>query len=296
MHHPEKLPNDDKRKQIQSMDINSLTVFLFRWLKENLNTDSPYRRDYCSIGNLRQYLFPGGPRDNNSEEDHIKLSEAIVNLERRQLLVRVFNCPRYSSSHQDPIICLTAIGMKSDVDDGVLLLVDNPEESVAALEHEIGRIDDVVRQYYLESLRAYQEELYISSVICLGAASERAIHWLAGAIETNFQNYQTEIQKKRNGSIAGLTKYLCDSVVPNIPNYDKSFAKELVKRLDGLAIVYRENRNEAGHPQRIEQSWLNEDQGGLLQYFRKYITTISKAVEKVVPQAQPRQQSSSLSA
>ena len=151
---------------------------------------------------------------------------------------------------------------------------------MAALEQKIGGLDDVVRQYYLESLRAYQEELYISSVICLGAASERAIHWLAEAIEANFQNYRTQIQRKRKGSIAGLTKYLSNGVVPIIFSYDKGFAKELEERLDRLAEVYRENRNEAGHPKTVEQRWLNEDQGCLLLYFRRYIATISTAITK----------------
>ena len=252
----------EKREQVRSMEINSLTVYLFRWLKENLYTDFRPDRDYCSVENLRLYLFPlDKSNDNRSNEDHFKLSEAIVNLERKQLLVRVFDHPGKKFVKDGPVICLTAIGMKSEVDDDALLLVDKPEEIVAALEQKIGELDDVVREYYLESLRAYQEGLYISSVICLGAASERAIHWLAEAIETNFQNHQTEIQKRRNGSIAALTNYLSDSVVSNIPNYDKKFANELKERLGGLARIYRENRNEAGHPKTVEQSWLKGRSG-----------------------------------
>ena len=274
MYGQKKRLNPEEREQMSSMDIDSLTVCLFRWLKKNLNTDRIDYREFCSIEGLRRFLFP--KRENNlSDQDQFKLSEAIANLERKRLVVRVFE-----RNTDRPGICLTDIGMKSDVDDEVLLLVDKPEETVAALEQKIGRLDDVVRQYYLESLRAYQEELYISSVICLGAASERAIHWLAEAIEANFQNYQTQMQKKRGGSIVGLTKYLSDSVFPSIFNYDKIFAKELVERLDGLARVYRENRNEAGHPKTVEQSWLNEEQGNLLKWFRGYITTISKAIRE----------------
>ena len=36
---PKKELNSEKREQVRSMDINSLTVFLFRWLKETLNTE-----------------------------------------------------------------------------------------------------------------------------------------------------------------------------------------------------------------------------------------------------------------
>ena len=265
----------EKREQVSSMDINSLTVFLFRWLKENLNIDRTDYREFCSIEGLRRFLFP--KRENNiADQDQFKLSEAIANLERRRLVVRVFE-----RNADRPGLCLTDIGMKSDVDETVMLLVDKPEEIVAALEQKVWSLDDVVRQYYLESLRAYQEELYISSVICLGAASEQAIHWLAKAIETNFQSYQTEIQKRRNGSIAALTNYLSDNVVSNIPNYDKKFSNELKERLGGLAKIYRENRNEAGHPKTVEQSWLKDDQEILLLHFRKYITTISIAIKKL---------------
>lgn len=269
------LNSDDERKKVQSMDIDSFTVFLFRWLKDNLNTDRINYRDYYPIENLGGDLFPGGPRDPISEQDRFKLSEAIVNLERKRLVVRVFD-----RMGRKPVICLSTIGVKSDVDDYVLLLVDKAEDIVTALEEKIGRLDNVVRQYYLESLRAYQEELYISSVICLGAASERAIHWLANAIEANYPSYRKRIQTKRNNNIRELTKYLSDNVIPNVSSYDKTFAQTLVERLDGLAKVYRENRNEAGHPKTVEQSWLNEDQGYLLLCFRRYIATISEAVTK----------------
>ena len=162
-------------------------------------------------------------------------------------------------------------------------MVDKPQESIDSLEQKLGLLDNIVKQYYLESLRAYQEGLYIASVLCLGVASERAIHWLAEAIEVNFQNYQTKIQAKRNGQIAELIKYLSDSVIPNIPNFDKKFVEELRKRLSGFAGVYRENRNEAGHPKTIKQSWSREDQEILLLHFRRYITTISAAIAQCYP-------------
>lgn len=235
---------------------------------------------------LRQILFPGG-QENQSSDDHSKLLEAIALLERRGLVVREcsYSEPRMPSSNQSYTrqvdksivsVYLTSIGMKSDFDDEILLLVDRPQEIVGTLEQEIGTLDNVVRQYYLESLRAYQEGLYISSVICLGAASERAIHWLAETIESYSETYQKEIKKRRDGSIFRLTEYLSNSVIPNIfeGNHD------LKDRLDRLASIYRENRNEAGHPKNVVQNWSREDQHILLFQFRRYITTICKAIEE----------------
>ena len=54
-------------------------------------------------------------------------------------------------------------------------MVDTPSDIVNELEQDVGKLDAVVKQYYLESLRTYRTELYIASVLCLGVASERAI-------------------------------------------------------------------------------------------------------------------------
>lgn len=262
------------KEEWQQMDVDSLTCLVFRYLKSKI-TSNPDGLGFLPVERLRQELFQDAGKHNP-----VQLLEAIVLLETRGLVVRDIPCPARSFREEENfIVHLTSIGMKSECEE-IVLLVDSAQEVVNALEQKIGRLDDVVRQYYLESLRAYQEGLYISSVICLGAASERAIHWLAEAIETNFQNYQTKIQAKRNGQIAALTKYLSDTVIPNIPNFDKKFADELRKRLGGLAGVYRENRNEAGHPTTVEQSWLKDDQEILLLHFRRYITTISTAIAK----------------
>ena len=141
------------------------------------------------------------------------------------------------------------------------------------LEGVTGPLDEVVRHYYLESIRANQEELYISSVICLGAASERSIHWLAEAIESYSEKYRAQIEKRRY-EISRLIEYLSNSVIPHL--FEDS--DELKDRLDRLAGIYRENRNEAGHPKTVDQSWSTEDQRLLLSEFRKYITTICKAI------------------
>ena len=278
--------SEQKRQQVQGMDVESLATFVFRFLKENLNSDPSHSDFFYPVLNLRQHLFPGGI-DNESGPDHAKLLEAIALLERRGLVVRESSYPLPSFRPEEKVIVyFTSIGMKSECDE-ILLLVDKPQEIVDALEQKIGKLDNVVRQYYLESLRAYQEGLYISSVICLGAASERAIHWLAESIEAHSKQYQKEIEKKLNGNISGLTKYLSDNVIPIIFKDEKKFAEELKTRLNGLGNVYRENRNEAGHPQTVDQSWLGEDQEILLLHFRRYITTICRAIGKYHAKSRP---------
>ena len=295
---------EEQRQQTPQMDVEQLAKFLFCRLKERIASAS-HPLDSFPVVELRKNLFPSvelrkdlppgdqakqeSDENQQSRDNHSKLLEAVALLERRGLVMRDSSAVLIPTSIMErvgprprgyeSIVCvyLTSIGMKSDFDNEILLLVDKPQKIVNALEQEIGTLDDVVRQYYLESLRAYQEGLYISSVICLGAASERAIHWLAETIESDSETYQEEIKKRRDRSIFRLTEYLSNNVIPNIFEEDN----DLKDRLDRLANIYRENRNEAGHPKGVVQNWSREDQEILLLQFRRYITTIGKAIDEL---------------
>ena len=273
--------DDQERKNILEMDVESVAKIVFRNMKDNFKSyldESTFSRPY--IEDLRRTLFGGGDRYASRRED-AKFLEAITLLERRGLVVRNI-AHKGRGGYEDQFhVYLTSLGIKSNVDDEVILLVDKPEEIVRALEQKVGNLDEVVRQYYLESLRAYQEGLYISSVICLGAASERAILWLAESIESSYPKYQQPIQKRRR-NISDLTKYLSGSILSDIFPNDATFETELRKRLVLLGDLYRENRNEAGHPKTVDQSWLGEDQEILLIHFRRYITTICEAIGRII--------------
>ena len=274
--------NEEQRQQNREMDVESLAKVVFRHLKENLDLDpDPDDPDYSSVERLIRDLFP--EEDYPPPSNYPKLLEAITLLERRGLVIRSVTLSSRGTNQFDFFVYFTSVGMKSDIEAEILLLVDKPEETVRALEDSVESLDDIVRQYYLESLRAYQEGLYISSVICLGAASERAIHWLAEAIESCSSKYQEGIEKRRGGNISRLTEYLSNTVIPNTFGNDKKFEGELKDRLNGLGTLYRENRNKFGHPQTVEQSsWLGEDQEILLIHFRRYITTICEAITKMI--------------
>ena len=273
----------EQQQHLREMDAESFAKFVFRHLKKQLKHGPGRPEFYSSVNGLVEVLFPEPMTNDRSASDHAMLAEAVALLERRGLVVRDVWDPLRHVSSDKFIIYLTSIGIKSNIDDEVILLVDKPEEIVQALEQRVGMpLDPIVRQYYLESLRAYQEGLYISSVICIGAASERAIHWLAETIESYSEKYQEEIEKRRNRNISRLTEYLSNTVIPNTFVDDKDFARELKDLLDGLGSLYRENRNEAGHPKTIYQSWLEEDQGRLLVYFRRYIATICEAIGRMI--------------
>ena len=272
--------SEEQRQRIREMDVEPLAKVVFSRLKGKYNPNPHSRGFFYNVGDLRKEIFPSG-QDNQSNSDYTKLLEAIALLERRGLVVRDIPEQLGSIGKNYFSVFLTTIGWKSDFDDEVLLLVDKPEEIIDALEKKVGNLDSIVRQYYLESLRAYQQGLYISSVICLGAASERAILWLAESIESSYPKCQQPIQQRRR-DISKLTQYLSGSILRDIFPNDATFETELRKRLVLLGDLYRENRNEAGHPKAVDQSWLGEDQEILLLHFRRYITTICKAIEKLI--------------
>ena len=274
--------NEEQRQQNREMDVESLAKVVFRHLKENLDLDpDPDDPDYSSVERLIRDLFP--EEDYPPPSNYPKLLEAITLLERRGLVIRSVTLSSRGTNQFDFFVYFTSVGMKSDIEDEILLLVDKPEETVRALEDSVESLDDIVRQYYLESLRAYQEGLYISSVICLGAASERAVHWLAESIGSYSEKYQEKIKAKRY--ISDLTGYL-SGVTPNIFGDDKKFVRELKELLDELGQLYRKNRNDAGHPETVEQtSWLGEGQAARLDLFRRYIVTICEAIKRLEKQS-----------
>ena len=271
--------SEEKQQQFREMDVESQAKIVFRYLKRGHPSNAVHYQGYYSTESLREAIFSSRKTTEQSDSDYGMVLEAIILLEKRGLVIR--DCPyplNTIGGKNSYMVYPTSIGMKSDFDGEVLLLVDRPEEIVDALEQKIGGLDLVVRQYYVESLRAYQEGLYILSVLGLGAASERAIHWLAESIEARSPKYQAKIKTRREGNISRLTEYLANTIIPDIFGHDKDLEEELKDRLSGLGELYRKNRNEAGHPQTVEQSWSREDQQILLLQFGRYITTICKAI------------------
>ena len=126
--------SEEERKQIREMDVVSLTKVVFRHLRKNLDpSPESEKKFYSSVRGLWGVLFPG-ERNRQSLSDYAKLLEAITLLERRGLVMRDISYPRSANNQKDFLVCLTSIGIKSNIDDEVILLVDKPEEIVGALE------------------------------------------------------------------------------------------------------------------------------------------------------------------
>ena len=177
--------SEEKQQEIRKMDVESMAKVVFRHLKKkrkrNPDRQGPDRQEfYSSVNGLVAEIFS----DANSYQfssDYTMLSEAVTLLERRGLVVKDVWDPLRHVSSDKFIIYLTSVGINSKIDDDVFLLVDKPEEIAGKLEDKVGKLDPVVRQYYLESLRAYQEQV-VHFVCDLSRCRFRESHTLVGRI------------------------------------------------------------------------------------------------------------------
>lgn len=270
-------------EQSEEVTISDLEKLILREIKAELAEDAK-RKQYnpqhveeealdlpALLKGIATTKKPGGA---SNRAFKLKFYEAIARLKRRGLLMDVVGTPGYSSRHG---VYLTSVGERSDFDDGIIILIDDAQEIVNKIKEEIPDLDDVVEQYFLESLRTCQDGCYIASVICLGAASERVINCLAEAVINHDDSRREDIKNQR--SISALTNYFLANVHQIFKSIaDTAFQRELKDKLGGMAMIYRLNRNEAGHPSSLPQDWQRDDQECCLNQFRRYVCTVFKAI------------------
>ena len=278
-----------KKEECENITVAELTRFIFRWLNELKDADTYEKMAVTHDGSyhLSSVLKEICPEivtaytgHVSSENFFLKFYEAITRLTQRGLLMYVdTRTTRRKNDLQGLMVHLTSIGEKSDIHHGILILIDDAQEIVNAVKEKVPNLDQNVEMYYLESLRACQGGHYLSSVMSLGAASERAIHCLADAVVKHDDSLKQAIQRKQ-GNISALTNFLADNVNKIFRSKTKpTFRSELRDKLEGIARIYRLNRNEASHPDDGLQDWRRDEQECYLNQFRRYVYTVFGAIE-----------------
>lgn len=281
--------------QIEKLTVHELARLILR-----LVVVRPGGYNFSDSVVMLEHLYPqGGVIDKTKSNDFCsRYFEAIALLKRRGLLIEIPNRWRrafwktiraddldehYVADHRDEhYVFPTSVGKKTDFRKEILILVDDAQEIVNSLKQDVPDLDPVVEQYYLESLRACQEGLYISSVICLGAASERAVHCLADAVVKHDPSYGSKIKSRRR-EVSRLIKYLADEIDNVFGSIaDKQLIRELKEQLDLVAHIYRLNRNEAGHPKKVPDVDRCTQETYLCS-FHQYCRTIFKGVAVLNP-------------
>lgn len=264
--------------QRKECSIEELARIIFRFVKEETNGRMSRRmRTSYGLKHMQETLYPGNRPGYVADDQSfcLKFYEAVARLKQRGLLMDA-DSQCFGSTSADAV-CLTSVGEKSDFDEGILILIDDAYEVVQTLKNQAHNLDPVVEQYYLESLRTCQTGCYISSAICLGAASERTIRCLAEALVQSNPQCKHDIDNKQN--ISALTRHLLDNAAVLFKSLDAPLRNELKEKLKGLANIYRLNRNEAGHPSNVEQDWKRDEQECYLSQFRRLATTCFKSID-----------------
>lgn len=143
----------------------------------------------------------------------------------------------------------TSKGLKVDTT-GTVLGVTDAEEFVKGIEAQTGKLDEVAKNYLLESYKAAEANLWLSSIFMLGAASERLIyiladhmaHLLSNPAAAAALNNITKVRQRKEWIVSQLL-----TLRGRFPNHREAFI-DVEDKFDSLYNPYRYQRNEAGHP------------------------------------------------
>jgi hypothetical protein len=266
-------------KQRREIEIEELAKYIICILCK-LKKEYEQKKTRHQQSNIRENLYEilvSKPSGDTETDDpfSIKFSQTINLLEKRDLIVQI-------SKNSLTYIYLTPAGEQSCLSnyEGIIT-IDDAKKLVQLLKEKIHNLDPVIEQYYEESLRSWKQDLNIASTICLGAASERAIRCLADAIIDRKPEYKKEIGHSVL-SIKAVTDFISGKIMSIFKSVtdDKGFLFTLKDKLEGIARLYRLNRNEAGHPDKVQEINRDEQKNNLYQ-FRQYIITVFDAINKL---------------
>jgi hypothetical protein len=135
---------------------------------------------------------------------------------------------------------------------------DDPSGYLSALISGIPAMSPIVRRYAEEAVHAYNAQLYFSSAVMLGVASEAAFLELAEA----FAHLLRDSERKRfeellrNEKANYLSKFVefRKKVEPMKPRLPEQFADGIDLWLNAVLDLLRIYRNKAGHPKGAQPS------------------------------------------
>jgi hypothetical protein len=182
---------------------------------------------------------------------------------------------------------LTPIG-NLIVEDSTEFVFLEPENYVKKLKEDVDNIDSITVSYIEESIKAYKENLLLSSTVTLGCASENSILELIDSF-CKFINDQKLIQdfdkewgikskyeklksEYKNRKVKTQIESEFKKLGMSLSDYEKSLFIDFETILDNLFNIYRISRNEVGHPtgKGLDKDILK----AYIASFKRYATTI----------------------
>lgn len=182
---------------------------------------------------------------------------------------------------------LTPVGNLIIMDSTEFIFLE-PENYVNRLKGEINNIDSITISYIEESIKAYKEDLLLSSTVTLGCASENSILELVDSVckfindPKLIQDFEKEwgIKSKyeklkneyKNRKVKTQIESELKKLGQSLSDDEKSLFIDFETILDNLFNIYRISRNEVGHPtgKGLDKDILK----AYIASFKRYATTI----------------------
>lgn len=152
----------------------------------------------------------------------------------------------------------------------------DPDGYLARLKKTIPELDETITIYASESLRSFNADCYLSTLVMLGVASEKAFLLLSEAFAKWLPDGQSEkflsiLQDPRQNIFAKFSEFR-KRIEPCKPKLPAEFADNMALTLDSVFDLIRVYRNESGHPtgKRVDKG----DAFITLQMFATYLQKI----------------------
>jgi len=194
--------------------------------------------------------------------------EIIEELKDKKILVAGYMGISYEPYH----LWITDYGIKC-LNENMEFIYD-PVGFIERLKSKVPDFDPIAMLYFIECVIAFNQELILSSTVCLGACSEKIILSLIEEYinSTYGDRFKDKIANKK--TINEKFNEFYDSVIGNKDLY-KTELLEIEDYLEKVSIVFKnikENRNDAGHP--TGKSFDKDELENFIRLFIKYAETI----------------------
>jgi hypothetical protein len=239
--------------QQKGITIDDLSVVILRLLMGKSSPQPLWSNDVSVHWILHQVAEPSAPQATYNSEFRVKVYEAVHKLITENLMMDDPFLPPYGFKGKDEKVRLTQKGSEVDIDGEITWEITPAKDYVNMILRRCGKLDKIAELYLEESYRSCQNGLVLSSVFLLGAVCERLVLLLADHLERllripNPKNFRTntikisivEVEVKKHLSELENKFKGSKTEVANIRSIKRS--------LDSLFAIYKECRNDVGHP------------------------------------------------
>lgn len=240
-------------EQQKKISIDDLSVVILKLLKGKSSPQPFWANEVSVHWILHQVAEPSAPQATYNAEFRVKVYEAVHKLITENLMMDDPFLPKDSFRGADKKVRLTQKGSEVDIDGEITWEIAPAKDYVNMVLRKCGKLDKIAELYLEESYLSCQNGLVLSSVFLLGAVCERLVLLLADHLERllripNLKNFRTNTIKISTVEME-VKKHLSElknrfkgskAKVADIRSIERSLAS--------LFAIYKECRNDVGHP------------------------------------------------